>query len=321
MTDAPAPGPTPIHVLIMDDSRSARFAIGKFLESLGCTVDSVDDLTAALSYLDRRRPDLLFLDHDVDDTGFQALHTVKLHAAGAAMPVVLCLSDQLPGFDARAFAHGAAAVMIKPPLRDDLGALLSALMPGIQLTPRPALAAAADNVDPPNEDAPLVGPDFEPAAADTADATERDAGRLHGERVAPAFAEQAEDLRADIARVDTPPSSPPPAAVVTAAAPASVAAEEAAAASVDGSVEARLQQLESRLRALEQNVERGLMELRVQLDLRLQAQNERIDQSRDAIRAMAAEEAQVIAERTVMGAAAKISDRLAESILKTLGKT
>lgn len=282
MIDPPAQTPVAaIHILIMDDSRSARFALGKFLQSLGCSVDSVGDLAAALALLDRSRPQLMFLDHDPDDTGFDALRAIKLHAAGRMMPVVLCLSDELPGFEAEALAHGAAGVMIKPPTRDGLAALLAALMPGLVL-PEPAQIMAA--------------PDNGPSVLDGAE--DRDTEP----------ASQADDIREDLAHVDTAPPK------IEATPAPQVAAVN------DGDVEARLRQLESRLQALEQNVQKDLMELRVQLDLSLQAQFERIDQSRDAIRATAAEEAQLIAERTVMGAAAKISDRLAESILKTLGK-
>jgi CheY-like chemotaxis protein len=309
MTDAPAPIPVAaVQTLIMDDSRSARFALGKFLESLGCTVDSVGDLAASLAFLDRSRPQLMFLDHDAEDVGFQALRAIKLHAAGRMMPVVLCLSDDLPGFESEARAHGAVAVLIKPPTRDGLAALLSTLMPGIVLSPRTEIIAAPDNIPSVIDDEDEL-PEYDQVTAPL-DVDTR------GERIAQELASQAQDIREGIASLD--PAQP-------AGAPAMMPTIEAAPATpvtsaASGDVESRLQQLESRLRALEQNVQKELMELRVQLDLSLQAQFERIDQSRDAIRAMAAEEAQVIAERTVMGAAAKISDRLAESILKTLGK-
>lgn len=303
MTDAPAPtSVATIQILIMDDSRSARFALGKFLESLGCGVDSVGDLAAALAFLDRGRPQLMFLDHDADDTAFQALHAIKLHAAGRIIPVVLCLSDELPGFEHEARAQGAAAVLIKPPTRDGLAALLGRLIPGTVLSPRAEIISAPDNI-------PSVIDDEDELAEYDQVSAPLDVD-TRGDRIAQELANQAEDIRAGIASLD--PAQPMPAATAP--------VEAAPAAVIGGDVESRLQQLESRLRALEQNVQKELMELRVQLDLSLQAQFERIEQSRDAIRALAAEEAQVIAERTVMGAAAKISDRLAESILKTLGK-
>jgi CheY-like chemotaxis protein len=306
MTDAPAQTPVAaLQVLIMDDSRSARFALGKFLESLGCDVTSVGDLAASLASLDRARPQLMFLDHDPADTAFEALRAIKLHAAGRTLPVVLCLSDQLPGFEADARARGAAAVMIKPPTRDGLGELLSQLIPGITLSARAEIISAPDNLPSVIDDEPAH---YElPVAAADSD--------TRGERIAQELANQADDIREGIASLDPSMPAPPASPTVETTEPA-----KPVAAPVNGTIESRLQQMEARLRSLEQNVQKELMELRVQLDLSLQAQAERIDQSRDAIRAMAAEEAQVIAERTVMGAAAKISDRLAESILKTLGK-
>ncbi len=308
MTDAPAPLPVAAtSVLIMDDSRSARFALGKFLESLGCTVDSVGDLAAALAFLDRSRPQLIFLDHDVEDSTFQALRAIKLHAAGRMMPVVLCLSDEIPDFEKEARAQGAAAVMVKPPTREGLASLLSQLMPGIVLAPRSEIISAPDNIPSVIDDDKL--PEYDQVTAPL-DADTR------GERIAQELANQASDIREGIASLDPAQTASDPAPLLT----PTIEVVASSAVAIDGDVESRLQQLESRLRALEQNVQKELMELRVQLDLSLQAQSERIDQSRDAIRALAAEEAQVIAERTVMGAAAKISDRLAESILKTLGK-
>ena len=71
----------------------------------------------------------------------------------------------------------------------------------------------------------------------------------------------------------------------------------------------------ARTSALASTLEQHLSALRGNLDAILRAQNERIEQLLQVSRQTAAEEA----ERTVMKAAQRISDQMAESILKTLG--
>jgi len=306
MTDAPVSTPAQIQVLVMDDSRSARFAIGKFLEGLGCAVASVGDLAAALDYLDRHPVGMMLLEHDPADTAFEALRSIKQQAGDRRLPVVLCLSDDVPGFAGQAAAHGAAGVLIKPPTRDSLAELLTELMPGLALSPQPEPPAPAAYASAEAENDTDTDDQAPPEQADT-----------RGQRIAQELANQSDDIREGIASLHP---SLPAATSAPASAPLGAAIVQPSPPPPADGIQARLQQLEARLAVLEQNVQRELMDLRVQLDLGLQAQSARIDQSRETLRAMVTEEAQAVAERTVMGAAAKISDRLAESILKTLGR-
>ena len=276
-----APDSTP--VVVMDDSRSARFALGKFLEAMGCQVSSVADLPALMAALDAQPAAMLIVEHDPADVGFERLRQIKSHPNAASVPVVLSLSDALPGFDAQAFAQGAAAVMVKPPSRDSIAALIDGLLGGAPTAPV------------------IVSP-----PADTARA----------EQLTQQMAEQAADIRAGIASLVTPASASTPLdADVADPVPA-----QPPAASQERPIAEQLRAMESRLNALERSVENELMELRVQLDLSLQAQSDRIDQSREMLHAMVIEQAQAVAERTVMNAASRISDRLAESILKTINR-
>lgn len=276
-----APDSTP--VVVMDDSRSARFALGKFLEAMGCQVSSVADLPALMAALDAQPAAMLIVEHDPADVGFERLRQIKSHPNAASVPVVLSLSDALPDFDAQAFAQGAAAVMVKPPSRDSIAALIDGLLGGARAAPV------------------IVSPPAVTARA---------------EQLTQQMAEQAADIRAGIASLITPaPATTPLDADVADPVPA-----QAPAASQERPIAEQLRALESRLSALEQSVENELMELRVQLDLSLQAQSDRIDQGRDMLQAMVIEQAQAVAERTVMNAASRISDRLAESILKTINR-
>lgn len=287
MNEPSVTAPDSTLVVVMDDSRSARFALGKFLEAMGCQVSSVADLPALMAALDAQPAAMLIVEHDPADVGFERLRQVKSHPNAASVPVVLSLSDALPGFDAQAFAQGAAAVMVKPPSRDSIAALIDGLLGGARTAPV------------------IVSP---PAAT------------ARAEQLTQQMAEQAADIRAGIASLVTPA----PASTLLDTANDNDTTESAPAqppaAAYERPIAEQLRALESRLNALERSVENELMELRVQLDLSLQAQSDRIDQSRDMLQAMVIEQAQAVAERTVMNAASRISDRLAESILKTINR-
>ena len=44
------------HVLVVDDSKSARLMLRKILQNLGMTVDTADSAEEALAYLRDRKP-------------------------------------------------------------------------------------------------------------------------------------------------------------------------------------------------------------------------------------------------------------------------
>lgn len=111
--------------LVIDDSRSARFVMRKFLESHGYTVDTAESAQDAYFYLRRKRPDVVFLDHLMPGTdGFDALKVLRQDAGLKGLPIVLCSSNEDPAFIADACAKGVVDVLPKPPSPADLGALL-----------------------------------------------------------------------------------------------------------------------------------------------------------------------------------------------------
>jgi deferrochelatase/peroxidase EfeB len=85
-------------------------------------------------------------------------------------------------------------------------------------------------------------------------------------------------------------------------------------------LQASTEAMQERLEMMERRVDSQLDELRGQIDAALQAQSERINQVAQAARAAAAEEAHAATERTVMSAASRIADQLADAILKALGR-
>lgn len=115
--------------LVVDDSRSARFAMRKFLEGAGYTVDTAESAQDAYLYLQRRHPQVIFLDHQMPGSdGLDVLRALKDDEDNAHIPVVLCSGqDSDESFIASARAAGAVAVLAKPPDANQLKSLLKSL--------------------------------------------------------------------------------------------------------------------------------------------------------------------------------------------------
>ncbi|MGH8444138.1 MAG: response regulator [Solimonas sp.] len=102
--------------LVVDDSKSARFALRRYLEGSSFKVDTADSAEQAYLALQKQRPDLIFLDHIMPDIdGFEALRQIKLDPATATIPVVICSSNEGDAFVAEARGQGAVDVLPKPP--------------------------------------------------------------------------------------------------------------------------------------------------------------------------------------------------------------
>lgn len=114
--------------LVVDDSRSARYAMRKLLENAGYTVDTTESAQDAYVYLQRRHPQVIFLDHQMPGSdGLDVLRSLKEDPENAGIPVVLCSAQE--GGNVRQLAQqaGAVAVLAKPPDADQLKALLQRL--------------------------------------------------------------------------------------------------------------------------------------------------------------------------------------------------
>lgn len=136
--------------LVVDDSRSARFALRRILEARGYAVDTAESAEDALAYLARQRPALVFLDYTMPGMdGFELLDRLAGHPETAGVPVVLCSSNDSEDFARQARAHGAIAVLSKPPDAEGLTRVLSTLAQGdAEAPPRPPAEAATPSPEP-----------------------------------------------------------------------------------------------------------------------------------------------------------------------------
>lgn len=137
------------HVLVVDDSKSARLMLRKILQSLGMTVDTVESGEAALEYLRAQKPDVIFMDHTMPGMdGLTALRRIQSEPETAAIPVAMYTSKDEPSYRNEAHAAGAVDVLSKPATLEALGVILermSALLDPNARAPA-ALAAAGEGV-------------------------------------------------------------------------------------------------------------------------------------------------------------------------------
>ena len=142
--------------LIVDDSRSARVILSRMLEQQGLAVDTAESAEQALDYLQRSRPDVIFMDHLMPGMdGFQAVQTIKADPLTATIPLMMYTSQEGELYVSQARALGAVGVLPKTVRPVDVSRILYQLhlLPDRRtqrqaLVPGPAAAAAAAESSP-----------------------------------------------------------------------------------------------------------------------------------------------------------------------------
>ncbi|MES2886310.1 MAG: response regulator [Pseudomonadota bacterium] len=380
--------------LVVDDSKSARFALRKFLEGFNYKVETAESAADAYRILGGMLPEVIFMDHIMPGTdGFEALRVLKSEARTAKVPVVICSSNEGEDFIAQARARGASDVLQKPPSPEQLAGVLASLSshsvnysatPPPQMAEHPLAMTLAPTLMPSREPTAMerlmatIPPKMIPTAHLLASSLEPSShssmvrlplpGEISATMPLPAIPtplpSNVQPLREPSVTIqqavmksirDSIPQEPTQATARMSSLPtmpALTASGDAAAAMVTlreemdvrmadlrkevvselGALRAQLagfnsnaldeklrllatEAAKARTNALASSLEQHLSALRGNLDAILRAQNERIEQLLQSSRQTAAEEA----ERTVMKAAQRISDQMAESILKTLG--
>jgi len=126
------------HALLVDDSKSARFALRKLLERNGLRVDIAENAEQALGYLNDNRPDVIFMDHFMPGMdGFEAVKILKNQPSTASIPVVMCTSKDGDAYVAEAHAIGAVDILSKPATPGSLEIVLDKLCQAANDAPPP----------------------------------------------------------------------------------------------------------------------------------------------------------------------------------------
>jgi len=100
--------------LIVDDSSTAQYRLKKMLRSYPLDIDIVDSGEAALRYLSRHAPAVIFMDHLMPGIdGFRALQIIKSNPDTAMIPVIMYTSKSGDVYTGQARALGALDVVSK----------------------------------------------------------------------------------------------------------------------------------------------------------------------------------------------------------------
>ncbi len=117
-----------LKALVVDDSKVGRLTMRKKLAAFGVGVDLAESGLEALSYLERHRPDVIFMDHMMPDLdGFEATRRIKATPATRNIPVIIISGSDDEAFVRDARAIGAFDAIAKPPANDVIERILVAL--------------------------------------------------------------------------------------------------------------------------------------------------------------------------------------------------
>lgn len=143
--------------LLVDDSKVARFALSKLLESRSMDVSMAGSAEEALDLLNSEQPpDVIFMDHLMPGmNGVEATKAIKRNPATASIPVVMCTSKKSDDFIQEAQGYGVYNILTKPPQADGLDSILTALTQDLNQGTLPEPPAPEDVAEPPEDSEPL----------------------------------------------------------------------------------------------------------------------------------------------------------------------
>jgi len=146
-------------ILLVDDSKSARYALRLQLQRHGVEVETADSAESAFEFLKSALPDAIFMDHTMPGmNGLEALEVIRADPRTAHLPVVMCTSHEDADFAAAAHRKGVAGILPKSFAPEKLPDILA------RLRGEPASAPA---VPPPVREPsapPVTAPAPQPAA-------------------------------------------------------------------------------------------------------------------------------------------------------------
>lgn len=117
------------NALLVDDSKVARFALSKLLESRDMHVNMAGSAEEALDFLDsNEHPDVIFMDHLMPGmNGVEATKAIKSNPNTASIPIIMCTSQKSSSFTKEAKNFGVYNILTKPTQPEGLGLVLEQL--------------------------------------------------------------------------------------------------------------------------------------------------------------------------------------------------
>ena len=116
------------HVLVVDDSKSARFMLRKMLGKINLTADLAESGEDALDYLKSNRPDAIFMDHMMPGlNGLETVQQIKEDPQTSVIPVIMYTSQDSEEYAKNVISYGVMDILPKPASPDNLSAVVRKL--------------------------------------------------------------------------------------------------------------------------------------------------------------------------------------------------
>ncbi len=115
-------------VLLVDDSKAARFAMRKLMEKQGLEVEMASSGEDALEKLANAPSDVVFMDQSMPGMGgLTATEQIKSNPDTSHIPVVICTGNEGSKLEQMAAEAGAIGVLTKPPQTETLCKVLASI--------------------------------------------------------------------------------------------------------------------------------------------------------------------------------------------------
>ena len=130
--------------LLVDDSKVARFALSKLLETINLKVNMVGSGEDALTFLsDNESPDVIFMDHLMPGmNGVDTTKEIKINPNTTHIPIIMCTSKKSEEFSEDARTYGIYDVLTKPAEPSRVAELMTQLASDVETgnLPQPAIS-------------------------------------------------------------------------------------------------------------------------------------------------------------------------------------
>ncbi len=116
------------HVLVVDDSKSARFMLRKMLGKINLTADLAESGEEALTYLQSAQPDAIFMDHMMPGlNGLETVEQIKKNPQTSVIPIIMYTSQDSDEYKSNVISYGVADILPKPASIENLNSVVSKL--------------------------------------------------------------------------------------------------------------------------------------------------------------------------------------------------
>lgn len=116
------------NALVVDDSKSARMMLQRLLTRMNVESEAVESAEAALLFLDKTQPDVIFMDHMMPGmNGLEATQLIKNNPKTATIPTIMYTSKEGDEYFDMAKSHGAEGVLAKPANQEAVMAVIQSL--------------------------------------------------------------------------------------------------------------------------------------------------------------------------------------------------